>query len=513
MDKGEVEKEYNRVKRSLEVLGYKDPLGIESVSLTNKLLNDLIKTTEAFKKLQDERDKLKSELKVQGDLILPLRNENMKLTKENNDLHQNLIQLKDSLDIKSTANVNSISTLEQEKEQIKFLLTQKDLQIKKEKAQNEQLKTKINELLTKMYYSQQNPIKTDMNTQQLLEKNNQSAINKNIKKGSFELSNALELRQIESNDTPIELFKEELQNFNLNKEDWANDLKNANEQAEKLRNEIRNLRQENQKNENIIEGLKKNLTSRDAEINRLQSMNYFGDDNKEEIKLRYNSEAIQEQNEKLQSQIDFLNKENHRLNELNDFHNHRCREEEVRKLDSQINELNKENDRLKKTIEKLADRSETASVITMGGTHIKAKSSAKNEINKLNEEIIQIRNEKREIEKQVEESQNKLKENNKEMIRMREDFNNKNSIFNSERMSLNQIIEGLKNENEKLRLDKVELSDQLKEAKQGNDNLKNEVNLYKSNELLVNKHIEEKTQTVQKVFDEYTQMKNKVKST
>ena len=51
---------------------------------------------------------------------------------------------------------------------------------------------------------------------------------------------------------------------------------------------------------------------------------------------------------------------------------------------------------------------------------------------------------------------------------MREDFNNKNSIFNSERMSLNQIIEGLKNENEKLRLDKVELSDQLKETKERN---------------------------------------------
>ena len=267
MDKGEVEKEYNRVKRSLEVLGYKDPLGIESVSLTNKLLNDLIKTTEAFKKLQDERDKLKSELKVQGDLVLPLRNENLKLTKENNELHQNLIQLKDSLEIKSTANLNSISTLEQEKEQIKFILTQKDIQIKKEKAQNEELKSKISELLNKMYNTQNNPIKTDSNIQQIINQNNLSQMNKNIKKGSFELSNALEPKQIESNDTPIELFKEELQNFNLNKEDWANDLKNANEQAEKLRNEIRTLRLENQKNENMIENLKKNLSSRDAEIN------------------------------------------------------------------------------------------------------------------------------------------------------------------------------------------------------------------------------------------------------
>ena len=31
-------------------IGYKDPLGIESVCLTNKILNDLIKTTEAFLK-------------------------------------------------------------------------------------------------------------------------------------------------------------------------------------------------------------------------------------------------------------------------------------------------------------------------------------------------------------------------------------------------------------------------------------------------------------------------------
>ena len=92
-----------------------------------------------------------------------------------------------------------------------------------------------------MYNTQNNPIKIDNNIQQIINQNNLSQMNKNIKKGSFELSNALEPKQIESNDTPIELFKEELQNFNLNKEDWANDLKNANEQAEKLRNEIRTL--------------------------------------------------------------------------------------------------------------------------------------------------------------------------------------------------------------------------------------------------------------------------------
>ena len=99
----DIEREYIRVKKSLEVLGYRDPLGIDSVSIVNKVLNDLIKTTEGFKKLQDERDKLRNELKAQGDLILPLRNENIKLTKENNELHQEMIKLKDVLEKNSSS--------------------------------------------------------------------------------------------------------------------------------------------------------------------------------------------------------------------------------------------------------------------------------------------------------------------------------------------------------------------------------------------------------------------------
>ena len=93
----DIEREYIRVKKSLEVLGYKDPLGLDSVSVVNKVLNDLIKTTEGFKKLQDERDRLRTELKSQGDLLLPLRNENLRLTKENNELHREMINLKELL--------------------------------------------------------------------------------------------------------------------------------------------------------------------------------------------------------------------------------------------------------------------------------------------------------------------------------------------------------------------------------------------------------------------------------
>ena len=93
MSKKEKSSEYSRLKKSLEVLGYNEPLGLDSVVLANRLLNDLTNTTEAFKKIKDEKEKLSLELKNQGNIILPLRNENMRITKENNDLHNQMIQL------------------------------------------------------------------------------------------------------------------------------------------------------------------------------------------------------------------------------------------------------------------------------------------------------------------------------------------------------------------------------------------------------------------------------------
>ena len=48
-------------------------------------------------------------------------------------------------------------------------------------------------------------------------------------------------------------------------------------------------------------------------------------------------------------------------------------------------------------------------------------------------------------------------------------------------------------------------------ARDNIDDIKNELNLYRSNELVTNKHIEEKTATVQKVFNEF--VKNQLRNT
>ena len=140
------EKEYMHVKRSLEVLGYKDPLGIDSVAVVNKVLNDLIKTTEAFKKLQDERNSLKEQLKSQNEIVLPLRNENVKLTKENNELHNEIIKLKDNLDNKND-NMNDMKKFEDENKDLKFLNNQKDVKIKNLSNEVENMKRKLKDII------------------------------------------------------------------------------------------------------------------------------------------------------------------------------------------------------------------------------------------------------------------------------------------------------------------------------------------------------------------------------
>ena len=331
----DIEREYMRVKKSLEVLGYKDPLGIDSVSIVNKVLNDLIKTTEGFKKLQDERDKLRNELKSQGDLILPFRNENIRLTKENNELHQEMIKLKDVLEKNSSANLQNITKIKNEKEEFKLLLSQKDSLIKTQQAEIDSLKQKMNDLFDKLYLENVN---SNGNTTSIINKTNTGDIlsRKVVPRGVFEISAPLEEGGLSGNNLGEEIFKKELENFNINKESWMRDLKLADSEAEKLRNEIRALKNQINEQESNIQTLRNKVSNRDSEINNLQMNKFIGDENREELKIKYNAENLKEINDKLQAQIDFLNEENHKLQGIEYFHTHRCREEEIKKLDSQI---------------------------------------------------------------------------------------------------------------------------------------------------------------------------------
>ena len=73
----------------------------------------------------------------------------------------------------------------------------------------------------------------------------------------------------------------------------------ADREAEKLREMIAMLKNDNEEKNKVIDDLNRCLHTRDVEIKRLQDQVYLGEENNEEIKIKYKSEFFALQNEKL----------------------------------------------------------------------------------------------------------------------------------------------------------------------------------------------------------------------
>ena len=145
------EKLYVTLKKKLEALQYNHPLGLESVFLVDKLLNDLIKTNEGFQKLKKISEIQKTELESEKQATLPLRSENQKIVNENNSLHREMIKIKEEIDKKEVKFETAIRKLNEEKDEMKFLIQQKDIAIKSSESETDSIRRKLNEILQKVY--------------------------------------------------------------------------------------------------------------------------------------------------------------------------------------------------------------------------------------------------------------------------------------------------------------------------------------------------------------------------
>ena len=125
------EKKFLLLKKRLDALHYCHPFTIESATLVENLLNDLIKTTEGFQALKKANDELKSQ-QLRGErTIEPLKREIAKLVKENNDLHLELIRVKEDAEAKENRWQITLKSLEGDRSDLKFVIQQKDATIKK----------------------------------------------------------------------------------------------------------------------------------------------------------------------------------------------------------------------------------------------------------------------------------------------------------------------------------------------------------------------------------------------
>ena len=145
------ERKFTTLRKRLDQLGYRQALGIESVPLVEKLFSDLVHTTESLKNLKLQVGKQEKERTVFEDNVEPYRSDNAKLVKENNELHLQLIKLREETDHVIRDLKTSVRKLEHENADLKFLNTQYVHKVKALEKENKAKTERIQDLQEKNY--------------------------------------------------------------------------------------------------------------------------------------------------------------------------------------------------------------------------------------------------------------------------------------------------------------------------------------------------------------------------
>ncbi|XP_059845225.1 centrosomal protein of 135 kDa isoform X5 [Hypanus sabinus] len=118
------ERKFVNLRKRLDQLGYRQPLGIETLPLVEKLFSDLVHTTESLRNAKLSSGKTEKESKNVDSVLEPYRTENARLVQENNKLHQELLRLKEESDQQIKDLKYSIRKLEHDTADLKFLNNQ-----------------------------------------------------------------------------------------------------------------------------------------------------------------------------------------------------------------------------------------------------------------------------------------------------------------------------------------------------------------------------------------------------
>jgi len=295
------ERRFLLLKKKLDSLHYCQPLTIDSSVLVERLLSDLIRTTEGFQSLKKSNEDLKQEALQKTSGLLPLQKENGRLLKENNELHYELIKVKETCEFQENRWKSSLKTLEGEKNDLKFLISQKQGGLSRLEEENQALKQKLDVILSKAY------------TTKL----------KGLKDKDFELENLK--NSINTNYLSNKKFGEnkELDAWNEKRvEDlkvWAEKLREADEKMLMMENTMKSLNLEKTVYDEKIRYLEQGTMNRDKEIQRLQSKLELTlpCDNMEKMAFNFENKQFNEKIMRLEHQIDFLTKENQGLGQEN----------------------------------------------------------------------------------------------------------------------------------------------------------------------------------------------------
>ncbi|XP_019624383.1 PREDICTED: centrosomal protein of 135 kDa-like [Branchiostoma belcheri] len=144
------EKKFSNLRRRLDQLGYRQPLGVESLPLVEKLFADLVHTTESLKNLKLQSSKVSQQPReTEDDTAEPYRTENARLVSENTQVHLELINIKEGAEKQAKDLKATIRKLEHENADLRFLNTQYIHKVRAVERDKKSMKDKIQQLQEK----------------------------------------------------------------------------------------------------------------------------------------------------------------------------------------------------------------------------------------------------------------------------------------------------------------------------------------------------------------------------
>ncbi|XP_009901031.2 centrosomal protein of 135 kDa [Dryobates pubescens] len=143
------ERRFINLRKRLDQLGYRQPLGVESLPLVEKLFSDLVHTTESLRSAKLSAGKNEKESSNLDAILEPYKTENAQLTRENNELHLEILKLKEQSERHVKDLKASLRRVEHDTSDLKFLNNQYIHKIKLLEKENKAKTEKIQQLQEK----------------------------------------------------------------------------------------------------------------------------------------------------------------------------------------------------------------------------------------------------------------------------------------------------------------------------------------------------------------------------
>jgi centrosomal protein CEP135 len=145
------DKAFVALRNKLNCLHYCQPLSHDSCSLVERVLGDLLATTELYQRTKLRAEEAENQITHEQIALMPLKKDNARVVRENNALHKEIIQVKENLSQNDNSWQRQYKQIESEYNDIKQAFLAKNYKIKEMEKRNLKLEERLGRIMTKAY--------------------------------------------------------------------------------------------------------------------------------------------------------------------------------------------------------------------------------------------------------------------------------------------------------------------------------------------------------------------------